>query len=97
MSQQNVAGCDIPLPDPLAGGYPHTTLGGAMSSTGRLYRQSATFTGGTWPKANGQIVPWSRVDWHHHGRPYDHINPHQHIFYWDNQWKFNTGGRIPFP
>lgn len=34
-------------------------MGGKVSSeTGEVYRQSATFPGGTWPNANGYDVPW---------------------------------------
>lgn len=77
-------GQDIPLPDPNAQG-PHTVLGGKVSSkTGEAYRQSATFPGETWPKANGQNVPWSEVHWTNHGRG-DHGNPHQHIFIFDGK------------
>jgi hypothetical protein len=88
---------DVPTPDPAAGGAPHTTLGGRIGSDGVPYGQSATFPGETWPKANGQDVPWSRVDWTDHGRPWDHPDPHQHIFYWDivlKQWM--PGPQVPF-
>ena len=79
LNKQKVNGQDIPLPDPNAQG-PHTVLGGRTSSkTGEAYRQSATFPGETWPKANGQNVPWSEMHWTNHGRG-DHGNPHQHIF-----------------
>jgi hypothetical protein len=89
LAQQKVAGWDIPLPDPIAGGAPHTTLGGKMGSDGVLYRQSATFTGGSWPLANGEIVPWSRMDWTTHGRPLVHPDPHQHIFNWNGtNWEY---------
>lgn len=30
LAQQKVAGWDIPLQDPIAGGFPHTTLGGKI-------------------------------------------------------------------
>ena len=80
LQKQRVNGQDIPLPDPAAQGRPHTVLGGTTSSkTGEVYRQSATFPKGTWPKANGQDVPLSEVHWTNHGRG-DHLNPHQHIF-----------------
>jgi filamentous hemagglutinin len=70
------------------------------SRTGRkdglTYRQSATFTGGSWPLADGHAVPWSRTDWHHHGRPQDHNDVHQHLFFFDNQhrqcFSENNGG-----
>ena len=81
LAKQTVNGQDIPLPDPAAQGRPHTVLGGSVSSkTGEVYRQSATFPGETWPKANGQNVPWSEVHWGDHGTPHHHTNPHQHIF-----------------
>lgn len=81
LNKQRVNGQDIPLPDPAAEGRPHTVLGGKVSSeTGEVYRQSATFPGGTWPTANGYDVPWSEVHWTDHGMPQHHANPHQHIF-----------------
>jgi len=81
LSKQTVNGQDIPLPDPAAQGSPHTVIGGKTSSgTGEVYRQSATFPKGTWPKANGQDVPWSEIHWSDHGTPQFHTNPHQHIF-----------------
>ena len=81
LNKQTVNGQDIPLPDPAAGGRSHTILGGKVSSeTGNVYRQSATFPGGTWPTVNGQDVPWSEVHWTDHGTPHHHTNPHQHIF-----------------
>ncbi|HRE59351.1 MAG TPA: hypothetical protein PLW09_16185, partial [Candidatus Kapabacteria bacterium] len=84
LMQHKVNGIDIPLPDPRAGGAPHTTLGSKISTIdGVLYRQSATFQGNTWPLANGQQVPWSRVDWHDHGTPHQHLPIHQHIFFYD--------------
>jgi len=83
LNKQRVNGQDIPLPDPTAEGRPHTVLGGKVSSlTGEMYRQSATFSGETWPKANGYDVPWSEVHWSNRGRG-DHYNPHQHIFTYD--------------
>jgi len=97
LAQQKVAGWDIPLPDPLAGKFPHTTLGGKIGSDGILYRQSATFTGGSWPLANGKIVPWSRVDWTTHGRPLVHPNPHQHIFNFNNGKNWQYGKAVSFP
>ncbi|WP_175621279.1 DUF6443 domain-containing protein [Chryseobacterium schmidteae] len=96
LAQHKVGGWDIPLPSPLAGNYPHTTLGGKIGSDGILYRQSATFTGGSWPLANGQIVPWSRVDWTTHGRPLVHPNPHQHVFNFSGKnWQY--GKAVSFP
>jgi len=84
------------LPDPKAGNYAHTTLGGKIGSDGIPYRQSATFTGGTWPLADNKIVPWSRVDWSTHGRPIVHPNPHQHIFNFDGK-TWQQGSAVPFP
>jgi RHS repeat-associated protein len=52
LPQQNVGGVDIPTPLPEAMG-PHTTLGTRVGSDGIPYRQSATFPGGTFPRANG--------------------------------------------
>lgn len=97
LQQHKVKGWDIPLPDPLAKGYPHTTLGGKISSeTGLLYRQSATFTGGTWPSENGLVVPWGRVDWYDHGTPQFHENPHIHLFFYNkNRWEYAPGSYFP--
>ena len=79
--KQRINGQDIPLPDPVAEGRPHTVLGGKVSSeTGEVYRQSATFPGGTWPSANGYDVPWSEVHWTDYGTSQFHTNPHEHIF-----------------
>ena len=90
LNKQRVNNQDIPLPDPEATG-PHTVLGGKESSkTGEIYRQSATFSEGTWPTANGQNVPWSEVHWTDHSTPQHHTNPHQHIFNYDfdnHYWK----------
>lgn len=84
LRKQRVNGQDIPLPDPAAQGRPHTVLGGKVSSkTGEVYRQSATFNGGSWPTANGQEVPLSEVHWTNHGRADVHSNPHQHVFNYD--------------
>ncbi len=81
LKKQRINGQDIPLPDPVAEGRPHTVLGGKVSSeTGEVYRQSATFPGGTWPSANGYDVPWSEVHWTDHGTSQFHTNPHEHIF-----------------
>jgi hypothetical protein len=91
LRQQRVNGQDIPLPDPNAQG-PHTVLGGKVGSDGSVYRQSATFPEATWPKAKGQDVPWSRVDWADHGSPWNHPNPHQHEFTYDFENKFWTTG-----
>ncbi|MFN0278161.1 MAG: RHS repeat-associated core domain-containing protein [Pyrinomonadaceae bacterium] len=94
LPSQNVGGVDIPLPHPAAQG-PHTTLGTRIGSNGVPYRQSATFPGQTWPKANGQDVPWSRVDWTNHGRPWDHLSPHQHPFSLqpNGTWKLGSSTR----
>jgi RHS repeat-associated protein len=70
---------DIPTPFPGAVG-PHTTLGTRIGENGIPYRQSATFSGPSWPKNKGLDVPNSRVDWTDHGKPWHHPNPHQHIF-----------------
>ena len=78
LPKQSVRGVDIPTPLPEAVG-PHTTLGTRIGSNGIPYRQSAEFRGSSFPKANGQDVPLSRVDWTTHGRA-DHTNPHQHIY-----------------
>lgn len=96
LRQQTIASQDIPLPDPHAQGYAHTTLGGKIGRDGILYRQSATFPETTWPLANGQGVPWSRVDWSTHGRPLIHPYPHQHIFFW-NQTRWESGAAVRFP
>lgn len=81
LKKQRLNGQDIPLPDPAAEGRAHTVLGGTISSkTGELYRQSASFPNGTWPRANGYEVPWSEVHWTDHGTPHHHPSPHQHIF-----------------
>ncbi|MFW7382156.1 MAG: FG-GAP-like repeat-containing protein [Oligoflexus sp.] len=87
---QRVKGQDIPLPDSRAQGASHTVLGGRVGGDGVKYRQSATFSGSSWPRANNQDVPLSRVDWSNHGRPHDHPDVHQHIFSFDrqnNMWK----------
>ena len=97
LNQQKVAGIDIPLPNPHAGNFPHTTLGGKVGSDGILYRQSATFTGGSWPLAAGKIVPLSRVDWSSHGRLSIHPNPHQHVYNFNNGHSWLYNGNIPFP
>ena len=84
LNKQRINGQDIPLPDPAAQGRPHTVLGGKISSeTGEVYRQSATFNGGSWPTANGYEVPLSEVHWTNHGRADAHTNPHQHVFNYD--------------
>ena len=81
LKKQRINNQDIPVPDPAAEGRPHTVLGGKISSTtGEVYRQSATFPDSTWPLANGNFVPWSEVHWTDHGTPNNHSNPHQHIF-----------------
>jgi hypothetical protein len=91
LPQQNVGGVDIPTPLSEAVG-PHTTLGTRVGSDGIPYRQSATFPGESFPQANGQSVPWSRVDWTNHGRG-DHFFPHQHPFLLqsDGTWKMGSG------
>jgi RHS repeat-associated protein len=94
LPQQNVGGVDIPTPLPQAQG-PHTVLGTRVGSDGIPYRQSATFPGETFPKANGQNVPWSRVDWTNHGRG-DHLFPHQHPFLLQNNGKWKIGSQMPF-
>jgi hypothetical protein len=84
---------DVPLPLTEANGLPHSVLGGKVASDGvTVYRQSATFEVGTWPKPNGLDIPWGRVDWTDH--PYlpgpAHPNPHIHEFYYDfkqGQWR----------
>jgi RHS repeat-associated protein len=99
LPQQRVNGQDIPLPLPEAGGRPHTSLGTRVGSDGVPYRQSATFTGPSWPKANGHDVPWSRVDWTDHGRYWDHTNPHQHPFRYDRglgRGGWRSGSQMPF-
>ena len=84
LNKQRITGQDIPLPDLEAQGRPHTVLGGKVSSeTGEVYRQSATFSGGSWPTANGYEVPLSEVHWTNHGRAHVHTNPHQHVFNYD--------------
>ena len=91
LQKQTVNGQDIPLPALEAEGRPHTVLGGKISSkTGEVYRQSATFPGGTWPTVNGQDVPWSEVHWTDHGTPHHHTSPHQHIL----EYKPDQGGWI---
>ena len=84
LAKQRINNQDIPLPDPRAEGRPHTVIGGKVSSeTGEVYRQTATFDGNAWPRANGYDVPRSEVHWTDHGRPWDHTNPHQHVFMYD--------------
>lgn len=94
LPQQNVGGVDIPIPIREAQG-PHTILGTRVGSDGIPYRQSATFPGETFPKANGQNVPWSRVDWTNHGRG-DHSNPHQHPFLLQSNGTWQIGSQMPF-
>ncbi|MGA3944363.1 DUF637 domain-containing protein, partial [Ralstonia nicotianae] len=96
LPQRTVAGIgDVPLPLPTADGAPHTVLGGKVASDGEtVYRQSATFPGGTWPSLGGVDVPWGRVDWSDHGYlpgP-PHPDPHIHEFYYDpvqKQWQIS--------
>lgn len=91
LRKQKVNGQDIPLPDPMAQGRPHTVIGSQISSkTGEIYTQTATFPGGTWPTVNGKDVPWSEVHWTDHGTPHHHTNPHQHIF----QYNPDKGGWV---
>ena len=89
---------DIPLPDHLAEGSPHTVIGGKISSeTGEVYRQTATFNGGSWPTENGIEVPISEVHWTNHGRLDVHPNPHQHVFKYDfEQKQWVRSGPIKF-
>jgi len=79
------SGQRIPLPDPMAQG-PHSVIGSRLASDGEtIYRQTATFPGATWPKLDGQDVPWGRVDWTGHnylpGPP--HPVPHIHEYHFD--------------
>ncbi|WP_232441530.1 filamentous hemagglutinin N-terminal domain-containing protein [Burkholderia ubonensis] len=91
---------DVPTPLPEANGAPHTVLGGKVASDGvTVYRQTATFPGGTWPLLDGMEVPWGRVDWTGHeylpGPP--HPDPHIHEFRYDpvqKQWQI--GPATPF-
>ena len=84
---------DVPLRLPEAEGLPHSVLGSKLASDGKtVYRQSATFDGGTWPNPSGIDVPWGRVDWTSH--PYlpgpAHPDPHIHEFVYDfkqGQWR----------
>ncbi|MBY0574289.1 MAG: hypothetical protein K2P84_11465, partial [Undibacterium sp.] len=94
LPMKTVAGVgDVPLLLTEANGLPHSVLGGKVASDGvTVYRQSATFEVGTWPKPNGLDIPWGRVDWTDH--PYlpgpAHPNPHIHEFYYDfkqGQWR----------
>lgn len=94
LQQRQVSGVgDVPLPLREAEGLPHTVLGGKLARDGEtVYRQTATFPGGTWPPLDGQDVPWGRVDWTGHeylpGPP--HPSPHIHEFYYDpvnKHWK----------
>lgn len=96
LQTQRVNNTDIPLPDPNARGA-HTVLGGRVGSDGVVYRQSATFPSNqAWPAANGQNVPWSRVDWHNHSRT-DHAIPHQHPYVYDSsRGGWTEGRRLPF-
>ena len=67
LAKQRMNNQDIPLPDPRAEGRPHTVIGGKVSSeTGEVYRQTATFDGNAWPRANGYDVPRSEVHWTDH-------------------------------
>ncbi len=89
LNKQIINGQDIPLPDPAAEGRPHTVIGGKISSeTGEVYRQTATFRGGSWTTANGYEVPISEVHWTNHGRAAAHTNPHQHVFIYDFENKY---------
>jgi RHS repeat-associated protein len=94
LAQQKLKnGTDMPLPLPEAGGRPHTVLGTKTGSDGAECRQSATFPAGTWPKANGQDVPWGRVDWSTHGRG-DHAFPHLHPFVFNPTLGWVEGPRM---
>jgi hypothetical protein len=100
LEQERIGDVDIPKPDKLAQGRPHTTLGGKMGQDGVKYRQSATFPQSTWPLTNGSRggqVPWSRVDWSTHGRPTEHSCPHQHVFQYNwIQKRWELGGPEDF-
>lgn len=91
---------DVPLPLAEADGAPHTVLGGKVASDGEtVYRQTATFPGGTWPPLDGTDVPWGRVDWTDHSYLPGpaHPDPHIHEFYFDpvqKQWQI--GPAKPF-
>ncbi|WGS45458.1 filamentous hemagglutinin N-terminal domain-containing protein [Burkholderia sp. JSH-S8] len=96
LPQEMVPGVgDVPTPLSAANGAPHTVLGGKVASDGvTVYRQTATFPGGTWPLLNGMDVPWGRVDWTGHeylpGLP--HPDPHIHEFRYDpvqKQWQIS--------
>ena len=101
LAQRAVPGVgDVPLPLPEANGAPHSVLGGKLASDGTtVYRQTATFPGGTWPPLGEVDVPWGRVDWTDHGYlpgP-PHPSPHIHEFSFDpvqKQWKI--GPAKPF-
>ncbi|WP_232463580.1 beta strand repeat-containing protein [Burkholderia ubonensis] len=91
---------DVPTPLPEANGAPHTVLGGKVASDGvTVYRQTATFPGGTWPLLDGMEVPWGRVDWtgHEYLPGPLHPDPHIHEFRYDpvqKQWQI--GPATPF-
>ena len=91
---------DVPTPLPEADGAPHTVLGGKLASDGdTVYRQTATFPGGTWPSLDGGEVPWGRVDWtgHEYLPGPSHPDPHIHEFYYDPQQKqWQIGPAKPF-
>ena len=95
---KNLGGIDMPLPDPNANGAPHSVLGGKISSkTGELYLQEAQFPGGeTYPPYQGSTdIPFREIHWTDHGRPWDHTNPHQHVYTFENgQWV--RSGQIPY-
>ena len=83
----------MPLPLSKANGAPHSVLGGKLASDGvMVYRQTATFPGGTWPPLGEVDVAWGRVDWSDHGYLLGppHPSPHIHEFNCDpvqKQWK----------
>ena len=98
LQKQRVKDQDLPLPDPKADGFPHSTIGSKVSSkNGKVYRQTAEFNGSSYPKANGQDVPFREVHWSDHGRSGAHANPHQHGFTYErsnNTW--TRGKNKPF-
>jgi RHS repeat-associated protein len=86
-------GADMPKPDPAAKGWPHTVLGGKVSSkTGETYRQAAEFPGESWPKVGGVDAPTQETHWTTHGRPDVHANPHVHGYYFDSELKWTQMG-----
>lgn len=76
------------MPDPLAEGRPHIVIGGRISAeTGEIYRQTATFTGGTWHLPTDMMFLGVRFI----GLIMDHhTNTHQHVF----QYNPDRGGWV---